>query len=171
VNAHGGKVALVEQLVELFAAANLRNMPWILFRTKLILMKTKIFTHKHSHTPKTNSYRFHENDHLIEIKSIKQLSQLSILVLLWCEVTRINEYKWTQESWKRNMKDLVELNIELLQTVQSKLLVFVDVDFMRILSEFLANHADILAECGRIHHHLLLMRSLLENLLHGATHI
>lgn len=89
----------------------------------------------------------HKDDHLIELKLIKEVVQLPVLLLL------------------------VELDVILLETVQGKLSLVVNVNLKRRLHELFADGADILGEGGREHHDLLLLRSCPEDLLDVATHV
>lgn len=61
-----------------------------------------------------------EDDCLVELKLIEQLVQLSVLLLL------------------------IELDVVLLETVQSKLCLIINVDFERVLHELLADGANFL---------------------------
>lgn len=62
----------------------------------------------------------HEDDDLVELKLIKQLVELTVLLLF------------------------IQLDVVLLQTVESQLGLIVDVNLERVLHEFLADWSDIL---------------------------
>jgi hypothetical protein len=87
-----------------------------------------------------------EDDHLVELERVEQLVELAVLLILG------------------------ELDVVLLQTVQRQLGV-VDVDLHRVLHELLADGAHLGRERGREHHHLLLVRGGLEDLLHVTAHV
>ena len=63
-----------------------------------------------------------------------------------------------------------ESGSNLLKAVKGELGV-IDVDLHRILHELLADGAHVLAERSREHHHLLLVRRGLEDLLHVLAHV
>lgn len=65
-----------------------------------------------------------EDDDLIELEAVKQIVELAVLLAL------------------------VKLHVVLLETVQSQLLLVVDVDLKRVLHELLADHADFLGQSG-----------------------
>ena len=88
-----------------------------------------------------------EDDNLVELEFIEQLVEFAILLLF------------------------VELDVVLLQTVESKLGLIINVNFERVLHELLADRADLLGECGAEHHDLLLCRGSAEDLLNVAAHV
>lgn len=88
-----------------------------------------------------------ENADLVELESIQQIVELAVLALL------------------------VQVDVVLLQTVKGELGLVVDVDLERVLHKALAHLADLLAQSGREHHDLLVVRGGLENLLHIAAHV
>ena len=88
-----------------------------------------------------------EDDDLVELQAVKQIVQLAVLLAL------------------------IELDVELLETVERELLLIVDVDLEGILHELLAYSTDILGERGREHHHLLVGRSSAEDRLHIVAHV
>lgn len=88
-----------------------------------------------------------EDDDLIELKFIKQLIQLSVLLLL------------------------IKLDVELLKTVQCEFGLVINKDLKRILHKLLADGSNFLRKGGAEHHHLLLSRSGAEDLLNIAAHV
>ena len=88
-----------------------------------------------------------EDNDLIELEVVEQIVQLAVLLAL------------------------AELHEILLQTVQSKLCLVVDVDLKRIPHEFLADGSDLFGESGTEHHDLLLGRGGAEDLLHVSAHV
>ena len=58
-----------------------------------------------------------------------------------------------------------------LQTVQGELALVVDENLNGLLGELAAHGADLLGEGGGKHHHLLLVRSRLEDVLHVTAHV
>lgn len=66
---------------------------------------------------------------------------------------------------------LAALDIVLLQSVQGKLGLVVDIDLQRTLHEFLADRTGGLRKSCRKHHDLLLRRCCAEDLLHIAAHV
>jgi hypothetical protein len=89
----------------------------------------------------------HEDDDLIEFQGVEKVVELTILL------------------------GLLELDSVLLETVQSKLGLIIDVDLEGIPHEFLANWADLLREGGAEHHHLFLGGSGAEDFLDIAAHV
>lgn len=75
--------------------------------------------------------RAHEDDDLVELEAIKKVVELAVLLAL------------------------IELDVELLETVQRQLLLVVDIDLKRALHELLADRADLLGQRGGEHHDLL----------------
>lgn len=90
---------------------------------------------------------FYENDNLVEGKLIKQLIKTSILLSFF------------------------QLDVVLLKAIEGKLCLIINVDFERVLHEFLANGANLLGKSGTEHHDLFLWRCSSEDLLNIATHI
>ena len=88
-----------------------------------------------------------EDDDLVELECVKQIVELSILLRL------------------------AELDVVLLQPVQGKLGLIVDVDLQRVLHEFLADRTNLLRERGAEHHDLFLCRRRAEDLLHVSAHV
>ena len=88
-----------------------------------------------------------ENDDLIELEGIEQVVELSVLLAL------------------------VESDGVLLQTVQGKLGLIINIDFHGISHEFLADWSDLLRECGAEHHDLLLSGSGSEDFLDVSSHV
>lgn len=88
-----------------------------------------------------------EDDDLIVGQGVEEVVELSVLLLL------------------------AALDVVLLQTVQGKLGLVVDVDFERTLHEFLADRTGGLRQGGRKHHDLLLRRRCAEDLLDIAAHV
>jgi len=89
----------------------------------------------------------HENDDLVELQAVKQLAENAVLVLL------------------------LDVGVELLQTVKSELGLIVDVDFQGVLHELFAGLLDLRRERGAEHHDLLLGRSGTEDLLDIVSHV
>lgn len=89
----------------------------------------------------------HEDDHLVEIQRVEQVRQLAVLLVLR------------------------QLDVVLHEPVQCQLRLIVHVDFHRIRHELLADRADVLGQGGREHHHLLVVRRLLEDLLDVGAHV
>lgn len=88
-----------------------------------------------------------EDDDLIVRQGVKEIVELPVLLLL------------------------AALDVILLQTVQGKLSLVVDVDLERALHELLADWASGLREGGRKHHDLLLRGGRAEDLLDIASHV
>mmetsp|Transcript_5571 Transcript_5571/g.12646 ORF Transcript_5571/g.12646 Transcript_5571/m.12646 type:complete len:470 (-) Transcript_5571:8-1417(-) len=89
----------------------------------------------------------HEYDHLVEFQGIKQIVQLTVLLLLR------------------------ELCVVLQQPVQGELRLLVHPDLMGVLHELFAQRPRVRAHGGAEHHHLLFLRSLNEDLLHILAHV
>lgn len=66
--------------------------------------------------------RSHKDDDLVELERIQEIVQLAVLLTF------------------------IELDVELLETMQSQLLFVVNVDFQRILHELLADETDFLGK-------------------------
>merc|ERR1712203_775251 len=92
-------------------------------------------------------HRLDEDDHLVELQHIKKLKQLPVLLRV------------------------LQLDVVLPQPVQGELCLVVDVHLHRVLHELLADWSDVLGEGGAEHHHLLLVGSRTENLLHVTPHV
>jgi len=88
-----------------------------------------------------------EDDDLIEFKLIEQIIELTILLAF------------------------ANLQVVLLETVEGKLGLIIDVDFKGVLHELLADWSRLLGESGGEHHDLLLCGSSAENLLNIAAHV
>lgn len=88
-----------------------------------------------------------EDDDLVELKLIKEIVELAVLLAL------------------------AELDVVLLQTVQGKLCLVIDVDLKWILHELLADWAGLLSEGGAEHHDLLLRWGGAEDLLDVTAHV
>ncbi|KAH3662352.1 hypothetical protein OGAPHI_005604 [Ogataea philodendri] len=91
--------------------------------------------------------RLDKDDHLVELQRVQQLCKLQVLLLLW------------------------QVDVVLLQTVQSELLLVVNVDLQWVLHELLADRSDFLGKRGREHHHLFLEWSGSEHLLDVSSHV
>lgn len=91
--------------------------------------------------------RANEDDNLVELQLVKKVIELPVLLAL------------------------IELHVVLLQTVQSQLLLVIDVDFERVLHELLAGLADLLRQGGGEHHHLLVGGRRAEDGLYVIAHI
>lgn len=91
--------------------------------------------------------RLDKDDDLVELQGVQQVRQLSVLVLL------------------------LQLEVVLLQAVQGQLCLVIDVDLQRRLHELLTNGTDLLRQGGREHHHLFLVRSVSEDVLHVSSHV
>lgn len=88
-----------------------------------------------------------EDDDLVELKVVKEVVQLAVLLLL------------------------AELDVVLLQTVEGELGVVVDVDLKRVTHELLADGADLLGQGGAEHHNLLVGGGSTEDLLDVTAHV
>lgn len=88
-----------------------------------------------------------EDDDLVELKIVEKLIQLSVLLAL------------------------LQLDVVLLETVESELGVFVDIVLSGILHEFAADGLDVFGKRGGKHHNLLLLGGSAEDILHVGTHI
>ena len=89
----------------------------------------------------------HKDDDLVELEVVQELVQLTVLLLL------------------------AELDIVLLQTVESELGIIVNVYLERVPHELLADGTDLLGKGGAEHHDLLVGRSRTENFLDVAAHV
>lgn len=87
-----------------------------------------------------------EDDHLVEGKGVQQVGELLKLLIL------------------------IDIDVELGQPVQDKFtLINEDIDL--VVQEFLAVLLHLLRHSGTEHHHLLVVRSLHEDILHISTHL
>mmetsp|Transcript_9195 Transcript_9195/g.16849 ORF Transcript_9195/g.16849 Transcript_9195/m.16849 type:complete len:392 (+) Transcript_9195:196-1371(+) len=89
----------------------------------------------------------HEDHHLVELEAVQQVRELAVLLLL------------------------LQLHVVLDQPVQGELGVAVDVHLEGVLGELLAHGPHGVRESGGEHHHLLLVRRGLEDLLQVAAHV
>lgn len=89
----------------------------------------------------------HEDDDLVELERVEQVVQLPVLLAFG------------------------ELDVVLLQAVQGKLRLVIDVDLERVPHEFLADWPGLLRKGGAEHHNLLLSRGGAEDLLDITTHV
>ena len=138
--------------------------------------------------------RLDEDNHLVELERIEQLVELAVLLVLgqldvvlrpqprWqsaCMCVRLrNDRKGAGAGGQEEGPMLAGERIGgralpppyLLEAVQGELSI-VHVDLHRVLHELLADDAHLWAKSGREHHHLLLMRGRLEDLLHVLAHV
>lgn len=91
--------------------------------------------------------RLHKDDDLVEIELINKVRQLGVLLVLF------------------------KLHEVLLEAVEGELTLVFDQDFGRIAHELPACDLDITRESSCIHHNLLVVRCLLENILDVAAHV
>lgn len=91
--------------------------------------------------------RSDEDDDLVELQGVQQVSQLLVLL------------------------GLLQFEVVLLQTVQGQLGLIVDVNLQWGLHELLTNRTDLLGQSGREHHHLLLVRGVSEDVLDISSHV
>ena len=89
----------------------------------------------------------HEDDHLVELKLIDQIHQLTNLVAL------------------------VKADIVLAKTMEGELALVLNEDLGGGAHKLAASNLDLWGQGGCEHHHLLTMRSLLKDLLDVATHV
>ena len=89
----------------------------------------------------------HKDNDLVKLHIVKKLIELAVLLLL------------------------IKLDVVLLETVQGKLGVIINVNLKRVLHELLANRADLLGQGGAEHHNLLLGWRGTEDLLDVAAHV
>jgi hypothetical protein len=89
----------------------------------------------------------HKDNDLVELERVKKIVELAVLLTL------------------------VELHVELLQTVQGKFLLVIHVNLQRRLHELLAHSTDILRKSGGEHHHLLMSRCCAEDGLYIVSHV
>jgi len=88
-----------------------------------------------------------EDDDLVELKGVEKVEKFSVLFLL------------------------LEVDKVLSETVEGEFGVVVDVNFHRVVHEFLAHRSDFFGEGGREHHNLFLVRGGSEDILNIASHI
>ena len=88
-----------------------------------------------------------EDDYLVKLEGVKELNEFAILLFLF---------------------KLAEI---LLETMQGESSLTVDRDFERLLHELLARLSDLCIQRSREHLHLLLVRRLLEDVLHVRPHV
>merc|ERR1719273_1574075 len=86
-------------------------------------------------------------EELVEFQNIEQLEQFPVFLRV------------------------LQLDVMLLETVQGQLRLIVNVNLHGVLHELLADRPDVLAEGGGEHHHLLLVGSRPEDLLHVPPHV
>jgi hypothetical protein len=89
----------------------------------------------------------HKDDDLVKVNGVKKVSKLSVLLVF------------------------LELEEELLKSVESQLGFVVYEDLEGILHEFLGDYSDFLLQCSGEHHYLLLMRSHGEDVLDLLSNI
>ena len=88
-----------------------------------------------------------EDDDLVKLEAVQQVVKLTVLLRV------------------------TELDVVLLETMQSELGVVVHINFQRVSHELLANGSDLLREGSTEHHDLLVGGSGTEDLLDVATHV
>ncbi len=88
-----------------------------------------------------------EDDDLIEDEGVEEVAQVAVLFLLG------------------------ELDVVLLETVKGELALVVDEDLKHLFHELATHGADFSRQGSREHHHLLLMRGHLEDLLDISSHV
>ena len=89
----------------------------------------------------------HEDDNLVELELINQIHELGDLVAL------------------------LKAHVVLAQTVEGELALLLDEDLSGVAHKLAAGHLDLVGESSSEHHHLLGVRSLLEDVLDVGTHI
>lgn len=89
----------------------------------------------------------HEDDYLVELERVKEVGELADLLVF------------------------LKLDVVLLETVEGQLALVIDEDLEWVPHELAADLLDFRRHGGREHHHLLLRRSGLEDLLDVASHI
>merc|ERR1719273_1139728 len=95
----------------------------------------------------TSLHGLDEDDDLVEFQNIEQLEQIPVFLRV------------------------LQLDVMLLEAVQSQLGLVVNVNLHGVLHELLADRPDVLAEGGGEHHHLLLVGSGPEDLLDVPPHV
>jgi hypothetical protein len=88
-----------------------------------------------------------EDDNLVEVEGVDEVSQLSVLLVL------------------------IKLNVILLETMESEFALVLDKDLSRVTHELLASGLDVAGKGGSEHHDLLVVRSLLEDVLDITSHV
>lgn len=88
-----------------------------------------------------------EDDDLVKLEAVQEFVQLAVLLRL------------------------TELNVILLETVESEFGVVIHVDLERVPHELLANRPNLLRERSAEHHNLLVSRSRTENFLDVTAHV
>lgn len=88
-----------------------------------------------------------KDNNLVELQIIEQVVQLAVLLLL------------------------IQLDVVLLESVQSELCVLVDVMLCRVLHELAADGLDVLSQGSGEHHHLLMRRCGTEYVLDVSAHV
>lgn len=88
-----------------------------------------------------------EDDHLVELEGVQQVGELHDLLLL------------------------LKLDVVLLETVKGELALVVDEDLEGVAHELATDVLHVVGHGGREHHHLLLGRCGLEDLLDIGSHI
>jgi hypothetical protein len=96
-----------------------------------------------------NSVRnsLHKDDNLIEVKSIDEVSQLSILLVL------------------------IKLHVVLLKSMESEFRLVLNKHFSGVTHELFASGFDVSRKGGSEHHNLLVVRSLLKDVLDVTSHV
>lgn len=90
---------------------------------------------------------FDKDNDLVELQGVKKVTEFAIFLLF------------------------AQLDVVLLETVESELCVVVNVHLEGITHELLANRSDFLRESGTEHHNLLLRRGGAKNFLNITTHV
>ena len=90
--------------------------------------------------------RLHENDHLVEVEGVDQVNQLLDLLVG------------------------LQLDVVLLQAVQGQLRLVFDEHLRGVAHKFAAGIFDVVRQGRRVHHHLLVVGRLFEDLLNVASH-
>lgn len=88
-----------------------------------------------------------EDNDLVELEAVQEFVQLAVLLRL------------------------TELNVVLLETVESELGVIIHVDLERVPHELLADRSDFLRERSAKHHNLLVSRGRTEDFLDVTAHV
>lgn len=92
-------------------------------------------------------YRLHEDDNLVEIKSVDEVSKLCVLLVL------------------------VKLDIVLLESMESEFALVFNQDLSGVLHELSASGLDVSRESSGEHHNLLVVRGLFEDSLDVTAHV
>jgi len=88
-----------------------------------------------------------KDDHLVEVEGIDEVGQLGVLLVL------------------------IELNVVLLETMESEFALVLNEDFSRVTHELLASLLNVTGKSSSEHHDLLVVRSFLENVLDITSHV